>query len=128
MTILKSATIAVSPTGSNGSASGNADSESFLGTIEGVYVNYGSTAPNTSDVTITDKRTGVTIWTLNNANTDVYKVPAIGKVTSANAAILDSEVNAIAEAPYCVDQGVNVAIAGANSGTNQVVVTVFYRK
>jgi hypothetical protein len=128
MTILKSATIGVTASGSNGSASGNADSETFTGEIAGIYVNYAADCPNTADVTITDKRSGVTIWTLNNANTDVYKVPAIGKVTSANAAILDSEVNAIADAPYVVDQGVNVAIAGANSATNQVVVTVLYRK
>lgn len=128
MGILKSATVGVTATGSNGSASGNADSDSFVGEIQGFYVDYGATCPNTADITITDKRTGVTIWTLNNANTDIYVVPAIGKKTSANAAILDSEVNAVAEAPYCVDQGVNVAIAQANSAANQVVVTVFYRK
>lgn len=128
MGILKSATIGVTAAGSNGSASGNSDSDTFVGEIAGIYVNYAADAPATTDVTITDKRTGVVIWTLNNANTDVYKVPAIGKVTSANAAILDSEVNAVAEAAYCVDQGVNVAVAQANSATNQVVVTVFYRK
>lgn len=128
MGILKSATVGVTATGSNGSGAGNSDSDSFIGEIAGFYVNYASDCPNTADVTITDKRTGVTIWTLNNANTDIYVVPAIGKKTSANAAILDSEVNAVAEAPYCVDQGVNVAVAQANSATNQVVVTVFYRK
>lgn len=128
MGILKSATVGVTASGSNGSAAGNANSESFVGEIQGFYVDYAADCPATADVTITDKRTGVTIWTLNNAATDIYVVPAIGKKTSANADILDSEVNAIAEAPYCVDMGVNVAVAQANSATNQVVVTVYYRK
>lgn len=128
MGILKSATIGVSPTGSNGSAAANADSETFVGEIVGIRVNYSSNAPNTTDVTIKDKRTGVTIWALNNANTDVYKVPVIGKVLANDAAVLNAEANGIAEGPYCVDQGVNVDVAQANSATNQVVVTVFYRK
>lgn len=128
MGILRSATVAVTATGSAGSASGNADSEPFIGEIVGLYVNHHANNPATTDVTITDKRTGVTIWAKNNANTDVYKVPAIGKVTSADAAILDSEVNAIAEAPYCVDQGINVAVAQANAETNAIVCTVFYRR
>jgi hypothetical protein len=127
MGILKSTTIAVTATGADGSAAGNADSDVFKGEIVGIEVNHHANAPATTDITITSKRTGITIWALNNSNSDVYKVPAIGKVTSANAAILDSEVNAIAEAPYVVDQGVNVAIAQGNSITNHTVVTVHYR-
>lgn len=128
MTILKSATVAVTCTGNAGSGSGNADSDSFIGEIVGLEVNYDSTTPNTTDIIVSSKRTGLTIWTLNNANTDVYKVPVIGKVLANNAAVLDSEVNSVAEAPYCVDQGVNVSLTHANNTGNQVVVTVFYRK
>lgn len=128
MTILKSVSVGVSPSGSNGSASANADSDAFVGEIVGLYVDYASTAPNTTDVVIKDKRTGVTIWALNNANTDVWKAPRIGTVLANDAAILVATANGIDTAPYCVDQGINVDVAQANSATNQVVVTVFYRK
>lgn len=128
MTILKSVTVGVSPTGSDGSAAANSDSDSFIGEITGVYINYGATAPNTTDVVITDKRTGVEILRVNNANTDIYKVPAIAAVDNANANLLSATANGVHARPYCVDQGVNVALAGANSGANQAVVTVFYRK
>lgn len=128
MLLLKSATVGVTTTGSAGSAAGNADSESFVGQIEGFAINHDANAPTTTDITITDKRTGITLWALNNSKTDVYVAPRIGAVTAANAPILASEVNAILAVPYCVDQGVNVAVAQGNSITNHVVVTVFYRK
>lgn len=128
MMLLKAATVAVTTTGAAGSGAGNADSDSFLGEIAGIAVNHDANAPTTTDITITDKRTGITIWALNNSKTDVYVAPRIGAVLADNTAILASEVNALLTVPYCVDQGVNVAIAGGNSITNHVVVTVYYRK
>lgn len=128
MMLLKSATVAVSAAGVDGSAAGNADSDSFLGQIEGIAVNHHANAPATTDITITDKRTGVTLWTLNNSKTDVYVAPRIKAVDAANADILSSTANGLHPIPYCVDQGVNVAVAQGNSITNAVVVTVFYRK
>lgn len=128
MTILKSVTVGVTASGSNGSASGNADSASFLGSIEAIEVNYASDCPNTADVTITSKRSGVTIWTLNNASTDRYAIPVLGAVLANDAAVLVATANGILAKPYIVDQGVNVAVAQANSATNQVVVTIHYRK
>ncbi len=128
MTILKAATVGVSPTGTNGSAAANGDSDTFVGEIAGLYINYASDAPATTDVVVKDKRTGVEIFRVNNANTDIYKVPAIAAVDNANANLLSATANGVHARPYCVDQGVNVDVAGANSATNQVVVTVFYRK
>lgn len=128
MTILKSTTIGVTATGSNGSGAGNADSDAFIGSIEAIEVNYASDCPTTADVTITSKRTGITIWTLNNAATDRYVIPVLGAVLANDAAVLVAATNGILAKPYIVDQGVNVAVAQANSATNQVVVTVHYRK
>lgn len=128
MGILKSATVAVTTTGAAGSGAANANSDSFIGEIVGFYVDYAAAAPNTTDVIIKDKRTGKAIWTLNNANTDIYVSPAIGAVDSANASLLSATANGVHARPYCVDQGINVDVAGANSATNEVVVTVFYRK
>lgn len=128
MGILKSATIGVTTTGAAGSGAANADSESFTGEIVGILVNYDPNAPNTTDVVVKDKRTGVEILRINNANTDVYKTPRSKAVDAANADLLSATANGVHPTPYCVDQGVNVDVAGGNSITNHNIVTVFYRK
>lgn len=128
MTILKSVTVGVTTTGSAGSGAGNADSDAFVGEIVGLYINHDANAPATTDITVKDKRTGVTIFNLNNSATDIYVTPRATAVTSANAAILSAEANGLHPVPYVVDQGINVAVAGGNSITNHVVVTALYRK
>lgn len=128
MTILKSVTVGVTTTGSAGSATGNADSSLFVGEIVGIAINYDANAPNTTDVVIKDKRTGVEILRINNANTDVYKTPRSKAVDAANADLLSATANGVHPTPYCVDQGVNVDVAGGNSITNHCVATIFYRK
>lgn len=128
MTILKAVTVGVTTTGSAGSGTGNADSELFVGEIVGVAINYDANAPNTTDVVVKDKRTGIEILRINNANTDVYKTPRSKAVDAANADLLSSDTNGVWATPYCVDQGVNVDVAGGNSITNHCVATIFYRK
>src|SRR5262245_21024540 len=128
MSLIRSKTVAITGTGANGSNAGNADSESFAGEIIGAYINYHANAPNTTDVVIKEKRTGVEIYRKNNANTDIYVAPRAVAVTAAGANILASEANGLHPVPFAVDQGVNVDLAGANTDTNQVVVTVLYRE
>lgn len=128
MGILRASTIAVSTTGAAGSGAGNADSDVFVGEIVGIAINYDANAPATTDVVVTDKRTGVEILRINNAATDVYKTPRTKAVDAADAALLSSDANGVWATPYAVDRGVNVAVAGGNSITNHCVVTVFYRK
>lgn len=128
MTILKAATVPVTGTGSNGSVSGNADSETFVGSIEAIAINYHANAPATTDLTITDKRTGQTIYTKANSNTDAFVAPRLTAIDLAAADILSSDANGLHPVAIPVDQGVNVAVAQANTDTNQVVVTVYYRK
>lgn len=128
MGILKSEVVAVTTTGVAGSGAGNANSSPFVGEIVGFTINHDPNAPSTTDLTITDRRTGVTILNMNNANTDVYVTPRKVAVDSTNTNILASTANALWPTPYIVDQGVNVAIAQGNSITNHCVVTVHYRR
>lgn len=128
MGILRASTIAVSTTGSAGSAAGNADSDVFIGEIVGIAINYDANAPATTDVVISDKRTGIEILRVNNANSDVYKTPRSKAVDAANADLLSSDANGVWATPYAVDRGVNVSVVQGNSITNHCVVTVFYRK
>lgn len=124
MSILMAQTVGVTAAGAAGSGAGNADSESFKGSIEGVYLNYHASTPNTADVTVSDKRTGVAILVKSNSTTDAYYAPRIYAVDAAGAALTSN----VTPDRYCVDQGVNVAIAQGNSLTNAVVATILYRK
>lgn len=124
----RATTVAVTTTGSAGSAAGNADSDTFLGEIRAISIDYDANAPATTDVVVTDKRTGIEILRINNANTDVQKAPRLAAVDAANATLLSSDANGVWAEPYLVDQGVNVAVAGGNAITNHCVVTVFYQR
>lgn len=128
MSLIRSKTIAVTTSGSNGSATGNADSAAFAGEIVGAYLNYSATAPATTDLVIKEKSSGVEIYRRNNANSDTYVAPRALAVDATGANILASETNGRHPVPFVVDQGVNVDIAGANAETNHVVVTVLYRE
>jgi len=128
MGILRAATIAVTTTGSNGSATGNAASETFTGAIEAVIVNHHANAPATTDVIVVDTRTNVALFTKANSATDAYFAPRAYAVDSAGANLLSSDANGLWPVPYTVDQGVKVFLTGANVETNHAVVTVLYRK
>ena len=128
MGILRSQTVAVTTTGSNGTATGNGASDSFEGEIVGVIVNHHANAPATTDVFVVDTRTNVTIYSKANDANDHYAAPRIQAVTNDGTNILSATANGLHPAPYTVDQGVKVYLTGANVETNHVVVTVHYRK
>lgn len=128
MGILLAETIAVTTTGSNGSATGNASSNSFKGSIEQVLVNHHANAPATTDVFVVDTRTNVTIYTKANDANDHAAAPRLQAVLSDGTNILSATANGLHPVPYSVDQGVKVFLTGANVETNHVVVTVLYRK
>lgn len=128
MTILKSVTVPVTATGANGTASGNADSETFVGEIVGAQIAYHANTPNTADLTITDKRSGTTILSRTNGNTDEYATPRQVATFANGDNVLSATENGLHPTPFAVDQGVNVALAQANTDTNGVVVTILYRK
>lgn len=124
MGILKSVTVGVNASGSAGSASGNSNSPPFAGTIEAIEVNYHANTPATADLTITSRRSGVTIYGKANSTTDHFAMPRIYGVDAAGNALASN----VTPERYCVDSGVNVAIAQANAETNAVIVTIHYRK
>lgn len=128
MGILRAATVAVTTTGSNGSATGNGTSDSFDGEIVGVYVNHHANAPATTDVFVVDTRTNVTVYTKANDANDHYAAPRAVAVLSDGTNILSSTANGLHPEPYAVDQGVKVFLTGANVETNHAVVTVVYRR
>ncbi|PKN81539.1 MAG: hypothetical protein CVU47_06385 [Chloroflexi bacterium HGW-Chloroflexi-9] len=116
--------IAVTTTGSAGSATGNATSPIITGQILGVYVNWHASAPaGTSDITVEGATTGLDLYAKANAVTDVYKVPSAYGLDAA-ATALTSDVT---PQRVCINEGVKVTVAQSDALTNCAIVTVVYR-
>jgi len=120
---IRAKVVKVTTTGGAGSATGNADSEPFVGEIIGVYLNFHASAPATTDITITDKHSGVEIASEDNAVADKYIAPVIFGESNAGAGLTGD----VTPQRYAVGQGVNVAVSGADALTNALVATVLYR-
>lgn len=123
MGILKAVQVAVSPVGGAGVSTANVDSSVFDGQIEAIYMDY-TTAPATTDVTITDKLSGAAILTLTNTNTDGWYFPRILATDKIGGAIAGLT---IAE-KFCVSGGINVLVAQGDVIANEVKATIFYRR
>lgn len=122
--MIRAERVAVTTTGSAGSASGNADSGKFAGEILGFWIDYHASAPaGTTDITITDKLSGQTLYAKTNSVTDVFiplRVFALDKAGSALASDVSPQC-------YAVGGGINVAIAQCDALTDAAVVYVVYR-
>jgi formate-dependent nitrite reductase membrane component NrfD len=113
--------IKVTTTGAAGSATGSQTGTAY-GVLAGIVVKFHASAPNTTDVTITETVNGVArnLLTLTNVNTSGYYNPqdAIHAV-SGGAAIADMYM------PFVLTGNtVTVSVAGSNALTNAVEVTL----
>ncbi len=116
--------IAVTTTGSAGSATGTTTSKQIVGQVLGVLVQYNGSAPNTTDVTVEGATSGIDLYAKSNANTSVAKVPSLYGVSAANAAL----TNDVTPQRYCVAEGIKVTVGGCDALTDAVVVWVIYRE
>lgn len=129
---IRSETIAVTTTGSAGSATGTATSPRIVGEVLGIDVNYHASAPATTDLTITaDAVSGGqaarNLLVLTNVNSDGYYQPAVPLHDSAGAAVTYDGTNEIYKPPV-VNSTITVSIAGADALTNCATVTIHYRR
>lgn len=118
-------TVAVTTTGSAGSASGSgASSTNLKGEILGLWINYHASAPaGTTDITITDTISGQTLYSKANSVTDVYiplRIFGLGNGGSA----LSSDVT---PQTYAIGGGITVALAQCDALTDAVKVTAVVR-
>lgn len=118
--MIQAATVAVTTTGSAGSATGNADSPQIRGEVLGLWVNYHASAPGTTDITITDKLSGQTLYSKANSATDVY-IPLRVFGLKSDGTALTSDVT---PQKYAIAAGINVALAGCDALTDAVKVTL----
>jgi hypothetical protein len=96
--------IAVTTTGSAGSASGTTTSDTLSGELVDIYFDFGA-APATTDTTVSYADRGGNIVVLTNSNTDALIAPRQKYVDNANAAITNSF------GPFVLNGAITIALA-----------------
>lgn len=115
--------VAVTTTGSAGSASGNASSAVCHGLLLDVYLEFHASAPNTTDVTITHENpTRGNLLAVSNVNTSALFAPRVKPVDNANVAITN------AHDKFPLMGNVKISVAQCNALTDAVVAHVRYLK
>jgi len=127
--MIRQQTVQVDTTGTAGLAAGAANTpQPVCGKILKVRLNFHADAPNTTDVTITE-RVGSTDWetihTETSSKTDVTRYPRRAVEDNAGATVTYDGANEIYE-PFVVNGYVRVAVAQADALTDCVVVDIFY--
>ena len=102
--------VAVTTSGSDGSATGSGTLDGTTGFLLDVWLDYHADAPVTTDVTIAYTTRGGSIAVISNNKTDMLIAP---------------RQNPAGESKYPVDQALTVSVAGANTLT--ACVTAWFR-
>jgi hypothetical protein len=123
--MIRKRTIAVTTTGSAGSATGNETlTLGRAGFVRAVQVDYHASAPATTDVTIqADDSSGATLLTISNVNTDIAAKPVgMPGIDEANGALAATDSSS-GGLPF--GTGLYVAVAGCDALTDAVTVHVW---
>lgn len=116
--------IKVSTTGSSGSASGSGHAAMPIGELVAVHLNFDATnAPSTMDTTLTapGNPASLTILTLTDVNTDGWYFPKVQDHNNVGAAVTGSYSKPL------IHNGLDIAVAQADAGTDTVVATLYVR-
>lgn len=124
--MIRSAKIAVTTTGADGSATGTGYSSAPInGEVRQIRVDWDATAPATSDIDVVaesdDNHPEVALYDKDNAATDLWVYPKVQSTDVAGAAIA-----AQYQHPVVAGQRVKVTVGGCNALAPAVTVTVFY--
>lgn len=126
---IKTARINVTTTGSDGSATGTGISDyAVTGEILAIYFNFHASAPDTTDVTVTERRGSTNLQTLcveTSSKTDVIRYPRTPANDTAENDVTYDGSNEI-YIPFVTDSKIYVSVAQANALTDCVVVDVRY--
>jgi hypothetical protein len=111
--------IPVTTTGAAGSASGSAQTETLLGELLDVYLEYDASAPNTTDITIAFASRGGNVLAVSDANTSGLFAPRQKVVDNTATAITDSHT------PFVLSGPLTISVAGSDA--LDPAVTVYLR-
>jgi hypothetical protein len=108
--------IAITTTGSAGSAAGSGTTIPIMGFLLDVYLDYHASCPTTADITISDPVFGNIVVNSNSA-TDAWLAPrkATCDAAAASTGLYDL---------YPLNSALTISVAQANALTDCVVVTV----
>jgi hypothetical protein len=126
--MIKKTRVAVTTTGSDGSATGTGTTEDVIkGRIVRVDVNYHASAPGTTDLTLTqtNEDQAVSIVSLTDQKTDKVLYPTVqltdnggtGRTLDGTRPLVDY---------YPVADTLTVSLAGCNALTDAVVLEIYY--
>lgn len=101
--------VQVTTTGSNGSATGSATTETLFGFILDIYFDFDGSAPSSTDTTVAYAGRGGNILVLTNVNTDGLYAPRLNVCDNAGAA-----VSGLYE-PYVLNGALTVSVAQSNA-------------
>ena len=123
--MIRTAKIEVTTEGSNGSASGTGQSPSITGEVLRILLDY-TDQPNTADVTITEKATGLVILQKDNANTDANFYPRVGAQTTGGV-VLTFDATQPVPVPIPVAGHLEMSVAQGDDAKT-ITATVYYRE
>lgn len=121
---IRSYTVAISTTGSAGSASGSAVLALPLCELVALHLDYHASAPATTDVTVTaiGNPASVTVMTRTSSATDGWFYPKVQKHDSSASAITGDYADPVVHSNLLIEVG------EANALTDCVTVTVYVRE
>lgn len=114
--------VAVTTTGSDGSATGQSNSKLIRGWIEDIFLEQHASAPGTDDITISYEDRGGNILVVTDLSADALYHPRAKPVDNANAAITNAHTN------FFVDGLITVAVAQSDALTDAVKAYIRYSK
>lgn len=125
--MIRTEKIAVTTTGNNGAATGTGYSSHALnGELQAICVDWGATAPATSDIDIVveadDNHPQVTLYDKDDSSTDAWVYPVVQRTSTAGAAV-DAQYQAIPVAGR-----VKVSVAGCNALSPAVTVYLYLKE
>lgn len=115
--------IPVTTTGSDGSATGTGYSKPINGEVRALYIDWGATAPGTSDIDVVvesdDNRPEVTLVGIDDSSTDAWVYPKVQSTDTAGAGIAGEYQHPLANGR------IKVSVAGCNALDPAVTVYAF---
>ena len=113
--------VAVTTTGSAGSATGSASSGVLNGLLLDIYLDFHASAPaGTTDTTVAYADRGGNVWAIANSATDVLVAPRVKPVDNANAAITNAHDR------FALSGKLTVSVAQSDALTDCLVAYIRY--
>lgn len=118
MPAIQTIALPIATTGSAGSATGSASTETLFGFLLDIYLDFHASAPTTTDTTVAFAERGGNLLVVTNSSTDALYTPRVNICDSAAAA-----VTGVYE-PYPLNDALTISLAGCDQLTTAVTAYI----